>query len=345
MLVEQQIKSEILLKKKDMRLDTFLHYAMYNENGYYYKKKPIGKKEDFVTSPEISQLFGEIIGLYLYYIWKTKIRSKFNFIELGPGKGTLFRDIARSVASFPDFLNSAKISFVEINKELIKIQNINIKKEFSHDINWSKSINFKSNNPSIIYSNEFFDCFPIRQFIHKKSWFEKYVSFNKYENKLYFSDKKVINKQLLTILNLYKNSRLLEISFERNQYFKKICKFIKNKGGVFFTIDYGYTKDIKNFTLQAVQGHKFSNVLENIGEKDISSHVNFNDFISIANDNNLTIEEYSTQRDFLIKYGILERRKKLSNSKQMNIINSGLDRLINKKEMGNLFKCLVISKL
>ena len=85
-------KVKLLNNKKNFRLDKFIEMALYGNNGYYIRKKPIGRKFDFVTSPEISQMFGEIIGVYLLYHWKEKINSKFNLIELGPGNGTLFKD-------------------------------------------------------------------------------------------------------------------------------------------------------------------------------------------------------------------------------------------------------------
>ena len=345
MNIEEHIKSEILSKNKDIRLDNFINKALFNQDGYYFNKKPIGKKNDFVTAPEISQMFGEIIGLYLFYIWKTKINSKFNLIELGPGRGTLFNDIVKSVSKYPSFLDQAEILFVEINEKLIEIQKNNIKKLKLRNISWGNKIGFNSNIPSIIYSNEFFDCFPVRQFILKETWYERYVSLNKKYNNFYFKNKKLKNKKLLSFLNSYKKQKLLEVSFQRNEYFEKICKFIKKKGGIFFTIDYGYLENNKNFSLQAIQNHKFSNVLENVGEKDISSHVNFKDFIDIAMNNGLNIEECCTQREFLMKYGILERKKNLSKSNDTKKIEREFERLINKKEMGDLFKCLIVSKL
>ena len=166
--IEKEIKSQITLKNKPMRLDNFLTNALYNKNGYYYNAKPIGKRNDFITAPEISQMFGEIIGLYLFYIWKTKIKSKINFIELGPGNGTLFKDIANTVSDYPDFLDNADIYFIEINRLLKKMQKTNLKKYNYLNLKWREKIDFRSSRPSIIYSNEFFDCFPVRQFILNK---------------------------------------------------------------------------------------------------------------------------------------------------------------------------------
>ena len=342
--IEKEIKSQIILKNKPMRLDNFLTNALYNKNGYYYNTKPIGKRNDFITAPEISQMFGEIIGLYLFYIWKTKIKSKINFIELGPGNGTLFKDIANTVSDYPDFLDNADIYFIEINRSLKKLQKENFKKYNYLNLNWREKIDFRSGRPSIIYSNEFFDCFPVRQFILNKKWYEKYVDYNEENNKFYFKNK-LVSKKLTSYLNLYSKEKILEVSFERNEYFDKICKFIKKNGGVFFTIDYGYFKTNKNFTLQAIQNHKYSNVLEGVGTKDISSLVNFKDFIKIARNHGLKIDEYCNQGDFLIKYGILEREKKLSKHNDPNKIKKDLNKLINKNEMGEQFKFLVISNL
>ena len=103
-------------------------------------------------------------------------------------------------------------------------------------------------------------------------------------------------------------------------------------------------KQTNNFTLQAIQNHKFSHVLEDVGQKDISSLVNFNDFFKIAKKYNLKIEEYSTQKEFLIKFGILERKKKFLESKYAEKIDIGVNRIIN-DNMGNLFKCLIVSNL
>ena len=109
MHLEEKIKSIIKSSKKDMRLDVFLELLLYDKNGYYYQQKPIGKKADFITAPEISQIFGEIIGIYLYYYWAKKINKKFNFIELGPGNGTLMKDILRATSIEPNFKKAANI--------------------------------------------------------------------------------------------------------------------------------------------------------------------------------------------------------------------------------------------
>tara|TARA_B100001057_G_scaffold177773_1_gene178569 strand:- start:2555 stop:3598 length:1044 start_codon:yes stop_codon:yes gene_type:complete len=347
MLKKISIQSNIFLNKKEMRLDKFINEALFSKDGYYYKNKAIGKTNDFITSPEISQIFGEIISMYILHVWKIKINSKFNFIELGPGKATLFIDIINSIKKYPDFIDKANISLIEINKELLNVQKKRIRDLNLNKINWKKSINFKSKLPSVIYSNEFFDCFAVRQFFLKKFWMEKYVAYNNKNNNFYLFDKIVTDIKLLSKLNLFKKERLLEKSLERNIYFEKVCKFIKKNRGIFITIDYGYYKNIKNFTLQSISKHKYSSIFDNIGEQDISSHVNFTDLLDIAKKYNLKIDEACTQREFLIKYGILERKKYLSskNKSIKNQINEQTERLIGTNEMGNLFKILIVSNL
>jgi len=350
MLSKRKInKIKLLNNKKNLRLDKFIDLALYQRNGYYLSKKPIGRKFDFVTSPEISQMFGEIIGVYLLYNWKEKINSKFNLIELGPGNGTLFKDIERTAKILPNFFENANVNLIEINKELRKIQEKNLNYFKQSKIRWSKILNFRSKLPSIIYSNEFFDCFPVRQFLNDNNhWFERYVKFNEKENKYYSINKRVISKKILDYLNKYKRQKIYEVSFSRNKYFEQICKYLQKNRGICILIDYGYNKKLKSFTLQAIYNHKKTSIFENIGQQDISSHVNFNELIEIAKQNKLQINEFVTQRDFLLKYGILERKKKLltkNSNLNKNLLDEEVDRLINVDRMGNLFKCLVVSNL
>ncbi len=350
MLSKKKInKIKLLNNKKNFRLDKFIELALFSSNGYYLRKKPVGRKFDFVTSPEISQMFGEIIGVYLLYHWKEKINSRFNLIELGPGNGTLFKDIERTAQIIPSFFENANVNLIEINKELRKIQEKNLKYFKQSKIRWSKALNFKSKLPSIIYSNEFFDCFPVRQFLYNDNhWFEKYVKYNEKENKYYSINKRVISKKILNILSKHIKQKIYEVSYSRNKYFDKICKHLKKNRGICILIDYGYNEKIKNFTLQAIYNHKKTSIFENVTQQDISSHVNFDELIEIAKQNKLKINEFVSQRDFLIKYGILERKKELLSKKsnlKKNLIDEEVDRLINVDRMGKLFKCLVVSSL
>jgi len=132
------------------------------------------------------------------------------------------------------------------------------------------------------------------------------------------------------------------------KYFDSICKIIKKNKGVFVTIDYGYKNPPNYLTLQTIYNHKKTHLFENIGNQDITAHVNFDELINVANKNNLKIDIFCTQRDFLIAYGIKERKEKLQKNKNKETIknlNLEYERLINKSQMGEVFKFLVVSCL
>ena len=154
-MIDKKIINEIKKNKKGINIENYIDFCLFEKNGYYNNIDPIGKKGDFITSPEISQLFGEIIGLYIYKYWKEKFDDNFNLIELGPGKGSLLLDILKITKSFSDFQKKINIYLIEINKALIKKQKKNIlsNKLDTFSIKWDVNIiNIKKNN-SIIIAN------------------------------------------------------------------------------------------------------------------------------------------------------------------------------------------------
>ena len=350
---KDKILKEIVKKKinsKIISIEKFTEACLYGKFGYYDNSNVIGKKGDFITSPEISQLFGEIIGLFIFYHWKTNLKKKFNFYELGPGKGTLLIDLFNITKKFNEFQKSMNIYLIERNIKLIKVQKSNI---LSFDpkpkkISWLKNFTKKNQYPNIIFANEFFDCFPVRQFFKKnQTWYEKMIEIKYNKSSIRFKDIIINNKKILKQLNQYKNSEVLEISNSRDNYFDKICKHLLKFGGMIIAIDYGYRNPPGHFTLQSVYNNKKSNLLDNIGKQDISSLVDFNKLIELGKKNNLKIEHFSSQREFLLNNGIKERENrvlKVANNKQRIMIQKGVKRIIDKQDMGNLFKVLVLSK-
>ena len=119
---KKKLIKKIEEKRNALRVDEFISYLLYEKNSYYISNNPIGLRGDFITSPEISQMFGEILGIYILNYWLEKIQSEFNLIELGPGKGTLLGDILRTTKLDNRFNNSANIKLIERNKKLIKMQ-------------------------------------------------------------------------------------------------------------------------------------------------------------------------------------------------------------------------------
>ncbi len=331
-------------KRGGVNVGEFIQTCQFENDGYYLKNNPIGKSNDFITAPEISQMFGEIFGIFLLNYWEEKIKTNFNLVELGPGKGTLLKDILRTSSINQRFMNSMNLTLIEKNKSLIEIQ----KNVLDFDnISWSMEFNIVNKNiPSIIYSNEFYDCFPVRQFHKKEKWYEKYVDYNEVEQNFTFISHQVKDNKILKSLEKFEHVKVAEISHSRDQYFKSVCKFIKQHKGVLITIDYGYKSLPDHFTLQTVYHHKKSHLFDNIGNQDITAHVNFDELIFIANEYNLKIDTFCSQKDFLISYGIKERMtnlKKNKNEETIKNLNSAYQRLLDKSQMGEIFKVLIIS--
>ena len=348
-MIENKIFDLIQNNKKPISLEKFIDICLFSKEGYYLNANPLGKKGDFTTSSEVSQLFGEIIGLFILNYWQKNINEKFNFIELGPGKGTLLIDILRITKSFTNFHNKMNVHLIEKNNYLRKIQKNNFKLNNFHKINiqWQENFLINNKNPLIIIANEFFDCFPIRQFkkINEK-WNELKVNYNHEDKKFFLENSKIFNKKMLEKLSSYRSIDNVEISEKREIYFNKICKKIKQLGGLFILIDYGYIKNPNYFTLQTIFNHKYSSIFENIGKQDISSFVDFNRLIFLAEKNQLKVDIFCTQKEFLLKYGIKERKEKIFtkiNREQKKIIDMGYKRLIDNNEMGSTFKFLVLS--
>ena len=347
LMIKKKIINKILKQKQGLRLDDFIDICLFDPKGYYENIKNIGKKSDFTTSPEISQLFGEILGLYIYCLWKKKYKKNLNLIELGPGNGTLMNDIIRITKKLDKFHEIINVILIEKNLKLI----FNQKKNLTCDIinlSWMKDFKINNNMPSIIIANEFFDCFPVRQFLKKNNrWYEKFVNYNQKEDIFFYDNNEILDSLLLKRLLEYEYKEIAEISEKREEYFEKICKHIFSFSGMIILIDYGYTEYPNNFTLQTLYNHKHSNLLENFGTQDITSYVDFRSLIKIAKKYKLNKIELISQREFLIKNGIIERMNKIldkCNFEQKKMIKSGCDRIIKENDMGSTFKFLIISK-
>jgi SAM-dependent MidA family methyltransferase len=340
----KEILIDKIKKNGSLNIAEFIQTCQFENDGYYLKKNPIGRAHDFITSPEVSQMFGEILAIFLINYWENKIKNNFNLVELGPGKGTLLKDILRTSSINQKFLNSMSLTIIEKNKSLIDIQK---KIMNSQKITWSEEFNITNKNiPSIIYSNEFFDCFPVQQFHKKEKWYEKYVNYNEVEQNFTLVSQQVEDKKILKILEKFDQVEVAEISHSRDEYFKSVCSFIKKHKGVFITIDYGYKNPPNHLSLQTIYQHKKTHLFENIGNQDITAYVNFDELIIIAKKYNLKIETFCSQKDFLISCGIQERKKNLLKNKSdetINKINTEYDRLIENSQMGEIFKVLVIS--
>tara|TARA_B100001063_G_scaffold220969_1_gene226242 strand:+ start:763 stop:1809 length:1047 start_codon:yes stop_codon:yes gene_type:complete len=335
-----------LKKNYNFSLDKFINYSLYNKNiGYYMKKNPFGKDGDFITAPNISRLFSEMIAIWTISFWKSLgSPKKFNLVELGAGNGEMMKDLIETFKNFPDFFSSCNFIIHEKSPSLIKLQK---KKLINTKINWVSKVNKIKKIPSIFIANEFFDAIAIKQFIKRgNKWFEKFVSLKSHENAFFFEkrvDLKKIEKKI--DLKISRNQNFIEYSELGLQYLKEISQIIEKNLGGLLLIDYGYTQKKMKNTLQAISNHKFANILNNIGNSDITHNINFNLFKKFIKKFDNLESNLTTQKKFLLKMGIKQRAelisKNLSFLKKSDIFYR-LNRLINNNQMGNLFKVMLI---
>ena len=337
------------IKKNDiLTIDKYIYEALYNnKTGYYMKKNPFGKKGDFITAPNISILFSEMIAIWIISFWQNlKSPKRFNLIELGSGNGEMLSQIIKTFENFPLFKNSCKINILEKSPYLKKIQKNKLKNK---NIKWLNSLDKVSNLPSIFIANEFFDALPFKQFIKKnKKWYERNVKFYKLnEPKILdiLCDMNKIEKKIGFKIS-YKQ-KFIEYSPTTIEYLKTISQKINLNNGGLLIIDYGYWDTLMKNTIKSVYNHKHVDLLDNFGKADITYNINFKIIEKILKNFNLVINGKTNQKKFLLNLGILKRAeiisKKLTFSKKADIYFR-IKRLIDKNSMGELFKVMLVTK-
>ena len=332
-----------LKNNRKISLDRFINKVLYDKNkGYYMNKNPIGHKNDFITSPNISIMFSEMIAVWLISFWeKMGYPKSINIVELGAGNGEMMLQILKTIEKFNKFKSCSNFFIYEKSPYLKKLQKNKIKFE---NIKWINNLRKISKFPSIFIANEFFDALPVKQFEKKNNnWYEKYI-INEDKSLKYFEKK--IKKEFIEKLikqKLQKNQRFIEYSPLANEKLNTISKIIKKQNGGLLIIDYGYI-DKKMFdTLQSIKNHKKNILLENIYKADITHLINFNFYKKKIRNLELDCVNLTTQREFLLKMGILERAEIISKNmpfSKKSDIYFRLKRLIDKNQMGTLFKVL-----
>ena len=312
------------------------------------KKNPLGKDGDFITSPLVSSLFGEMIAIWCILFWENLNKpNKIVIVELGPGDGTLCKDLLKNFKKFTNFYNCLEINLLEKSKFLTKVQKKNINND---KVKWVKKIEDINTGPIIFIGNEFFDSLPIKQIcIKKKIFYEKFVSLSNNQKKIKFTYKKAKKNLIKNIkkLNLVTSGNIIEYPLNSIKIINKISKKIKKLDGGLLVVDYGYTQNKNKDTLQSVKKHSYSSVLFKPGDSDITAHVNFNLMLKIFKKNNLEVEKIVTQSEFLQKVGIMERANILSKKasfREKADMFYRIKKLVDLKEMGGLFKVLFAKK-
>lgn len=363
MQLEQHLKN-LILHSAPINMAEFMRIALaYPDYGYYKSKEPFGVKGDFTTAPEISQMFGELIGIWCADVWqKIGGASGVELVEIGPGRGTLMADLLRATRAVPGFHDAISISMVETSDRLIKVQNEKLQGMYPR-IKWYKNLSEVPDKPVIIVNNELFDALPVRQYVKKADkWYEKMLGLNKagglefviarseYEAERRGNQALKINEyglQRVACNEGIKEGAILENCQDAIILMQEISARIKKHGGAALIVDYGYNKPEYKDTIIAISNHKHVGLLENIGYADISAHVDFSLLKQVASDMGLQSFGAIGQGDFLRNMGIEFRAASLSKNateKQKQDIESAKARLIGNgdMQMGELFKVLAV---
>ena len=321
----------------DYMADCLLHPSF----GYYTTRDPLGAKGDFTTAPEISQMFGELIGLALAQSWLDQgAPGRFVLAELGPGRGTLMADLLRAGRAVPGFCAAAEIYLVEASPTLRAVQAEALK---GHDPRWLDRVEeLPEELPLFAVANEFFDALPVRQFVRQGDlWCERLVGLR--DGRLAFGLGTAAPQPALAHrLEDTSEGDLVEICEAAPRIAAALATRIAAHGGVALIVDYGDWRSLGD-TLQALRAHQRADVLDDPGSADLTAHVDFEPLAAAATAAGCGHSRLTPQGVFLERLGITGRAQALARG----LTGDALDdlvaahrRLTHPDEMGNLFKVL-----
>lgn len=344
--------TKLIKAQGPINIATFMSEALGNaKHGYYMKQDPFGQKGDFTTAPEISQMFGEMIGLWLGVCWlNMDSPDKIHLIELGPGRGTLMQDILRAMNVIPGLLNAVDIHLVEMSPVLRQMQAEKLEK-YKTPIWYNRvgdALDQCKGGPILVIANEFFDALPIRQFQKTQDgWHERLVCLDETEKlSLQLAPVAVPDTIIPPSLLRADEGSITEVCAIGENLFSEIAEYIQRHGGAALIIDYGHDRHGTGDTLQAVKAHEYVDILSNPGDVDLTTHVDFQRLKEIAQACETRTYGPVGQGVFLKSLGIEARSQTLlanATGKQARGIQTALNRLIHKDEMGELFKVIAMS--
>ncbi len=314
--------------------------------GYYTTRQPFGRGGDFTTAPEISQMFGELVGVWLISAWQALGRpADAMVVEIGPGRGTLMKDIVRTLARIaPALRGSASFHLVETSSALRVTQAATLADSGNFD--WHSDIGELPDRPMLIVGNELFDALPIHQYVRAANgWRERVVGLDDDDALRFYAGAGSIDSSLLPPdAASASQGAVVEVSPARAALMQKIADRIAARSGAGLFIDYGYAVPAVGDTLQAVLKHAYDDVLAHPGEADLTAHVDFAALADTARRAGLDAH-LLTQGEFLLGMGLLERAGQLgakADDAARERISGEVERLAGPDAMGNLFKALAV---
>ena len=346
--LEQQLKSYIHTKGP-ISVRAFMEACLYDpQHGYYRAGNPIGKEGDFITAPEISQMFGEMLGVWVVLTWQAMGSPlPLQLIELGPGRGTLMADLLRTLSKIHPNFEMISVHMVDRSSSLRANQNSTLA-AFDCPITWYEKLGDVPVDPSILIANEFLDCFPIRQFIKTpEAWHERVIGLDA-NGHFCFGVGDALPKGMI-IPQTFTEAETGSI-FEFCPDFESILSDLKRFSSSYpfagLFIDYGFEGPQLGESLQALLKHKTVSPLQQPGDVDLTAHVDFTAFAALAVAQGHKVFGPRDQGAFLSQLGIGPRAEILvQNASQVQAekLASDVVRLVAPEHMGALFKVLCVT--
>lgn len=309
---------------------------MHPEHGYYTTRDPLGTAGDFITAPEVSQMFGEVLGLCLAQAWQDQGAPRMTLAELGPGRGTLMADMLRATRRVPGFHAAIDIHLVEASRPLRKAQKDALK---NHEVTWHDSVETLPDRPLLAVANEFFDALPIRQMVREGGgWRERMVGLRDGALTFGLSAPKAV-PLLSHRIGDTADGDVVEFSPTAAMVAEALGARIARHGGAALIVDYGDWR-AQGDTFQALRGHAPADPLATPGEADLTAHV---DFEALAQASPAAHTRLTRQGVFLERLGITGRAQMLARGLEGDALKSHVAahrRLTHPEEMGTLFKVL-----
>jgi SAM-dependent MidA family methyltransferase len=344
--------AEIIKQSGPLRISDFFALCLADpEHGYYRHREPFGRGGDFVTAPEISQLFGEMIGVFLVHAWQAQgCPEPVHIAEIGPGRGTLMSDALRVIAKLaPDLYRQASIRMVETSERLQDVQRQTLVR-IKDRVSWHRAFEEIPEGFTLMVANELFDAIPIHQFIKTSQGFrERVVGLDGTGELVFGIGAGGFDPSLLPVSeDSVPDGEVFELSPARSAVMQAVATKLVRDGGTALSIDYGHLVTGFGDTLQAIYRHEFDPPLARPGEADLTSHVDFQALAEAAIAAGAHVHRPLGQGDFLVGLGIVERAGALGsgrNALTQAAIRDAVNRLAGEGEgrMGALFKVLAIS--
>jgi len=323
---------------------------MHPKHGYYLSRDPLGREGDFTTAPEVSQMFGELLGLWAASVWKAMDSPPvLRLIEIGPGRGTMMADAMRALRVLPPLYQALSIHLVEVNPVLRDKQKAAL--SGSRNITWHDNLDDIPDGPCIIFANEYFDVLPIHQAVRGESgWHERTIELDDEDRLIFGVAAEPIPRFEVLLPPLVRSAPPGAIfEWRADAEIMKIASRVRDQGGAALMIDYGHVRSDAGDTFQAIARHSFTDPLKNPGQADVTAHVDFQALARAAEDVGARVHGPVPQGDFLKRLGIETRALTLMAKATHEVsedISEALKRLVGggRGGMGQMFKVLAVSE-